>query len=148
LKLSVSEYQNTVLHRLPRRDSDDALGAAREAVNGNFWRYLASTEDLVKWLQVGPVVVTLNWFEDFNQPKKHPFLKARREFFFIGEALDLGEMLGSWTLIANGYHKARTKQQWIRFQNCWGHDYPLVWMPLETVSGLWHSGQLEASIAG
>jgi hypothetical protein len=35
---------------------------------------------------------------------------------------------------------------WIRLQNCWGHDYPLVWMPTITVKGLWGTGQMDASI--
>jgi hypothetical protein len=142
-------HKSFVLHSLPRLDSSDSLEAARQTVGkrDNGYLYLPSVESLIHVLQVRPVVCELNWFEDFNHPRKHAFMYAQRQFFFIGEEFSLGELLGSWHLVACGYHKSRWKQEWIRFQNCWGHDYPLVWMPLETVSGLWHSGQMEASIA-
>lgn len=145
---SFSEPKTFVLHKLPRLDSQDGLAAAREVVGGgeNGYFYLPNIRSLVDILQHQPAIVELNWYENFNHPKKHPFLKARRQFFFIGEGLDLGKIKGSWALAACGYHKARNGHSWIRFQNCWGHDYPLVWMPLDTIKGLWGTGQMEASI--
>jgi hypothetical protein len=141
------EAKPFILHHLPRLDSDDALGAAREIVGGGeHWFYLPTVQSVIEILQKQPVVIELNWFEDFNHPRKHPFLKARRKFFFIGEGIDLGKLLGSWAMVACGYHRARTGQSWIRLQNCWGHDYPLVWMPIGTVKGLFGTGQLNASI--
>ena len=143
-----TERKPYILHRLPRLDSDDSLAAARKVVGGgeNGYIYLPTVDNLIEVLHTQPAVVELNWFENFNHPQKHPFLKARRQFFFIGEGIELGELLGSWALVACGYHKARTGASWIRFQNCWGHDYPLVWMPLDTIKGLWATGQMEASI--
>ena len=142
--------RTTVLYKLPRLDSDDAMAAAREVTgpgpNGGYL-YLPNTDCLVDVLQRQPVIIEMNWFSEFNEPKKHPFMKAQREFFFIGEGWSFGDLLGSWVLVANGYHKARNGKEWIRLQNCWGHDYPLVWMPRGAVQGLWSSGQMEASIA-
>lgn len=146
----VVERANTVIHRLPRQNGDDSLEAARSVIGGNAWIYLSSVEAILDEIQKQPVVIGLNWYEDFNYPEKHPFLRARREFFFIGEQLDLIEgqdPLGSWHLAACGYHRSRQKREWIRLQNCWGHDYPLVWMPVETIRYLWDRDELEASIA-
>jgi hypothetical protein len=144
------EMKSFVFHQLPRLDSDDALEAARLTVSGNEktldWFYLPTVQSLIEVLQTRPVVIELNWYEDFNHPKKHAFLKAQRQSYFIGEGLDLGKLLGSHSLTACGYHKARTGVSWIRLQNCWGHDYPLVWIPVITVKGLWGTGQMDASI--
>jgi hypothetical protein len=141
------ELKPFVFHRLPRLDSDDGLSAARKLVGGETeWFYLPTVQSLIEVLQKQPVVIELNWYEDFNHPMKHPFLKAQRQFFFIGENISLGKLLGSHALVACGYHKARTGASWIRFQNCWGHDYPLVWMPIGTVKGLFGTGEMDASI--
>jgi hypothetical protein len=137
-----------VIHRLPRLDSNDSLSAARTIAGWNKNGYLLPNLDSLRdVIQSRPVICELNWFEDFNHPQKHPFIRAQRQAFFIGEAEDLGDLLGSWHIVACGYHYARNKEEWIRFQNCWGHDYPLVWMPMKTISSLWQSGQFEASIA-
>jgi hypothetical protein len=107
--LTKAKLKPFVFHHLPRLDSDDGLSAARELVGGETeWFYLPTVQSLIEVLQKQPVVIELNWYEDFNHPVKHPFLKAQRRFFFIGENISLGKLLGSHALVACGYHKART----------------------------------------
>lgn len=151
-KRGAARYQSDlplpfVLHRLPRLDSTDSREAAREAAGGgNFWSYFGQLYQVASAVQHQPVVVGLNWYDNFDHPVKHPFRKARREQFFIGEN-GLGELRGSWHLVACGWHRSRGGREWVRLQNCWGYDYPLVWMPMTTIEELWDNGEFEASIA-
>src|SRR5829696_6400866 len=68
-------------YQLPRIDSEDSLQAA-VAASGHLGelRYLHSVDEMIDILQTQPVIVGLNWYDDFNWPSKHPFRKARREF--------------------------------------------------------------------
>lgn len=114
------------------------LGAPRLSSSERFfiteYRWATGMNDILNYVAfVGPIVCGLNWYENFDRPIKHTFNGGRRQGFFIGEG-DLGYIRGGHAIILNGYYRNRQGTEWVRFQNSWGHDYPLVWMPIDTLS--------------
>lgn len=108
------------------------------------YRWATQVSDILDHLAfVGPVVLGMDWYSNFDRPQKHAFGDSQRQNFFIGEG-DLGHVRGGHCIICMGYYRNRSGDEWVRLQNSWGWSYPLVWMPVSTVQTLWDRNALEA----
>ena len=92
---------------------------------------------------VGPAVLNLEWHRAFDRPRKHPFGRGRRQSYFVGEG-PLGGSRGVHSVVARSYRRTRSGEEYLRLQNSWGHDYPLVWVPLSTLRTLFARGEAAA----
>ena len=107
------------------------------------YKWAENADQLFDWLSTkGPCVLGMDWFENFDRPKKHTFPGKSVDFYFIGEG-DLGNIRGGHCIIAHAYRRLDGRE-WIRLQNSWGYSYPLVWVPRETIVDLFTVGSLEA----
>lgn len=73
-----------------------------------------------------PVSIGVYWYANFDNPK------PKGKEFIIGEG-DLGLIRGGHCVCVYG---ASDKRQAFKIKNSWGKDYPLVWMPYETMERL------------
>jgi hypothetical protein len=110
------------------------------------YRWATNVEDLLDALCfIGPVVIGMDWWSNFDRPVKHPFPGQTLNHYFIGESSDLGYIRGGHAILINGYKRLTTGEEYVRFQNSWGTGYPLVWMPRKTLEKLLADGA-EAAI--
>jgi hypothetical protein len=110
------------------------------------YRWATSVDDILNTLAFeGPLVFGMDWFDNFDRPVKHAFGTGTRLNFFIGEG-NLGSVRGGHAIICQGYYRNRAGNEWVRFQNSWGWDYPLVWMPVNTLRRIWDEDRMEAGI--
>lgn len=106
----------------PRHNHGILLG---DGIAVNRW---ATTVDQIRTsISLGvPVVVGSNWYENFYEP-----VKVGRDYW-IGEG-NLGRIFGGHAWCIYG---ASDKRQAFKFTNSWGKEYPLTWIPYETVQRL------------
>lgn len=110
------------------------------------YRWVTDVGDICAHIALkGPVVLGMDWYENFDRPVKHAFANSTRQNFFIGEG-NLGSIRGGHAIIAQGYYRNRAGEEWIRLQNSWGWDYPFVWIPVPTLRKLWNDGSLEGAV--
>jgi hypothetical protein len=108
------------------------------------FRRVANPHDLAAIVALqGPALLQVHWHENFDHPVKRPFGKGRRQSYFIGEG-ELGPSRGVHRLVARSYRRTRPGVEYVRLQNSWGHDYPLVWVPLSTLRELHSRGEFDA----
>lgn len=78
-----------------------------------------------------PVVIGVNWYSNFDTPVEKPD-KFHKTTFWIGEG-NLGSIRGGHCVCIYG---ASDRRQAFRVKNSWGKEYPLVWLPYETMQRL------------
>lgn len=126
------------------------IGAPRLGTTKHLWiseyRWAGTVEDILNHVAfIGPVVIGMDWYTNFDQPKAHSFGAGKRQNYFIGEG-DLGTVRGGHCIALIGYYRNRAGTEWVMFQNSWGFDYPQVWMPVTTLQQLWAGGTMEAGL--
>lgn len=95
-----------------------------EGIEANRW---ATTVDEVRTAiaNENPVTFGINWYANFDRPQWDA--KTRR--WWIGKG-DLGRLRGGHGICG---FAARDKYDALGLVNNWGLDYPVVWMPYETI---------------
>lgn len=106
----------------PRHKHGILLG---DGIQANRW---ATTVDEIRTsISLGiPVVMGTNWYENFYDPQQ-----VGRDYW-IGKG-DLGPIRGGHAWCIYG---ASDRRQAFKFTNSWGQEYPLTWIPYETVQRL------------
>ena len=101
-----------------------------EGIERNRW---AGTTDEVRTAIANgrPVAIGVNWYSDFDRPVSKPSPSGGTEMW-IGED-DLGRRRGGHCVCLFG---ASDERQAFRLKNSWGAEYPLVWLPYETLQRL------------
>lgn len=75
---------------------------------GYHWAF--GEDDVALALQIGPVVLGINWYEDMNYPDKH------------GRITKTGELMGGHAILCNGFDSRRGLY---RLHNSWGKSWGL-----------------------
>jgi hypothetical protein len=101
-----------------------------EGIERNRW---AGSSDEVRTAIAGglPVAIGVNWYSDFDRPVSKASPGGGTEMW-IGEG-DLGRVRGGHCVCIFG---ASDERQAVKIKNSWGAEYPLVWMPYETLDRL------------
>lgn len=73
-----------------------------------------------------PISIGVNWYANFDRPE------GTGRDMWIGRG-DLGRVRGGHCVCIYG---ASDRRQAFRVKNSWGRDYPLVWLPYETMQRL------------
>ncbi len=115
----------TVGHKLLHKHSHGHHPEVDYGILRNEW---ARSVDQIRTCIAGgtPVVLGVDWMENFD----NPILKGRE--YWIGEG-DLGQVRGGHAICACG---ASDRRQAVKLVNSWGRDYPLVWVPYDTLQRL------------
>jgi hypothetical protein len=94
----------------------------RAGIQSYYW--CKTVDEIRTAISMGrPIVLGINWYEDFMEPYKN----------WIGIHQDWGEILGGHAIC--GY-VASDKRDAIKLVNSWGTGYPLVWIPYKAVERL------------
>jgi hypothetical protein len=73
-----------------------------------------------------PIAIGVNWYSNFDNPVK------KGGYWWIGQSA-LGSIRGGHCVCVYG---ASDRKQAFRVKNSWGRDYPLIWLPYETMQTL------------
>jgi hypothetical protein len=99
------------------RDPDSSDGISE-------YRWAQTVDEMRTAVTYGnAIVLGINWYTNFDQPEK---VSSRN---WIGRG-DLGSIRGGHAICCYG---ASDRLQAFRLVNSWGSDYPLVWIPYETM---------------
>lgn len=83
-----------------------------------------------------PVVIGVDWHTAFDRPIQ----KANGEWWLPTPDLAFGQIRGGHCVCIYG---ASDRRQAFKFKNSWGKNYPLVWIPYETLAVLIdHDGEV------
>jgi hypothetical protein len=90
-------------------------------------RWATTVDEMRTGLGLGlSMAIGVNWYRNFDKPVKVG------TNFWIGQG-DLGSIRGGHCICVYG---ASDKKQAFKIKNSWGRDYPLVWLPYETMQRL------------
>lgn len=118
---SACEVLRTEGHELYGHDTPDINEGVKT------YRWATSVDQMRTGLSQGmPISIGIDWYDNFDRPKR----KATQ--YWIGEG-DLGDIRGGHCVCVYG---ASDKHQAFRIKNSWGGEYPLVWLPYETMQTL------------
>jgi hypothetical protein len=98
-------------------------------------RWATSADEIRTAIATGlPVTIGVTWYKNFDNPvaKRHKLFGRWFDEHWIGEG-DLGSERGGHCVVLYG---ASDKRQAFKMKNSWGRDYPLVWLPYETMEAL------------
>jgi hypothetical protein len=91
-----------------------------------------------------PVVLGINWYQSFYEPVERPTGPRRHEENWIAlPKQDWGKVVGGHAICIYG---ASDKREAFHLVNSWGEDYPLIWMPYESLDRLMTKEGGEAGI--
>ena len=95
---------------------------------GTEYRWARTVEEMVRWLQLGPLGIGIDWYEGMSEPDSR---------FFIRIA---GEAEGGHFITVSGYNRTEGK---FRLPNTWGYgwaDRGRCWMSFDTMRELFEMG--------
>jgi len=123
---AVMEVLRTQGHVLVKRDGTNHEPRPDQGIQSYYW---CQTVDEIR-TAIGmrrPVVLGINWYEDFMQPAH------KSNGYWIGTNENLGFPVGGHAICCYG---AKDSLQAFRLLNTWGVVYPNVWIPYTTVEKL------------
>ncbi len=111
-------------HKLLHRHSHTHNWEPEHGIERNEW---ASTVDQIRTCIAGgvPVVIGSNWYEGMDRP-----IKLGREWWM---SFEMGRVRGGHAWCIYG---ASDRRQACKLVNSWGLEYPLTWIPYDTLQRL------------
>lgn len=95
------------------------------------YRWATDVDMMRQCLAFGvPITIGVDWYTNFDNPV------GGGTSIYIGKG-DLGRRRGGHSVCIYG---ASDRRQAFRIKNSWGSEYPLVWMPYETMEKLLNDG--------
>lgn len=100
-----------------------------EGISTNRW---ATTVDEMRTaVALGtPVVIGVDWYSGFDTP-----VKRKNEWWLPSLHEPLGSIRGGHAVCV---YAVSDRRQAFKFKNSWGRDYPLAWLPFDTMERLLH----------
>lgn len=108
------------------------------------FRHAASVDELRTAISIGsPFVLGINWYANFDRPVWGDFGQGGNRWWIGRSTSELGAVRGGHAICGCG---ARDSIGAFTLVNSWGHDYPIVNIPYETVELLIREEGAEAII--
>lgn len=114
------------IRKLGHMETEAAQPDPRNGILSFYW--CTSVDEIRTAISINrPVVLGINWYEEFMKPR------WRLSGYWIGTRFNLGFNLGGHAICCYGASDAR---QAFKLVNSWGGSYPTVWIPYEIVRSL------------